>query len=535
MFEYEVTPASLPCGVAGAALTVKVSNETGAAQDSAGIQFTLPAGLSDDLGLVLASPLSGTPWAIPAQGDGVFIAEPQPPATGIGAGDAIGFVFSNITVSDVAATVDLEIEEAAGGTFKLPIRLDQAQLGIAQFTATAVEVTPGSPVTLSWNASAATGCSLAWSSGRYDGASSDSYTDHPATSTTYTLTASGQGEPVWAQLTVTVQTPKVLSFGASASEIAQGTPVSLAWETIHAATCTLTFYPGTGPAPPPLGVPMSSTDYVVYPPSSGTYHLEAVGEGRTVSSDQPVAVQPVSIQTFTATPSTIAPGAAATLAWSTEWASGCQVEPGLGPVQTSWQTPVSPAADTMYTLTAAGGGGPVLAYAKVALIPMLCDFVFCFGQGWEQLQWVSDATTATLTGVGAVPPSGVRLSLTSGTLTLSGATGATAAIEFSLTTTQEQAGPGIVRLDANSPGLNLPGGDQTVTWLDQGDSSIEGSVATSAAGTIASLGPDPQSNYQFELGEPAAGASWLWNGSVAGGAGTWRFDWTVLANQPPAN
>jgi len=67
----------------------------------------------------------------------------------------------------------------------------------------------------------------------------------------------------------------------------------------------------------------------------------------------------VCIDSFEAAPATITAGGSSTLSWSTSWATGCTIEPGLGQVAPQGQQVVSPASTTTYTLTAEGNNGPV--------------------------------------------------------------------------------------------------------------------------------------------------------------------------------
>ena len=548
LFDYHLTPTSVPAGAAEVTLTLKVSNETGSAQECKAIQLTLPAGLSDDLGSVGAAALSGTPWSIASEGGGVFQAEPQPPATGIGAGDAIGFTFSGIRASATPATLEVAVAEASGGGTNLPLTLAAAQLGITQFTATAVQVTPDTPVTLSWSAADASGCSLAWDRGHYDGGATGSYTDAPPLSTTYTLTASGTGQPVAAQLAVTVETPKIPSFGASPTNVAMGGDVILSWETVHAECITLAFHPDSGREPPVLDVPPRSSGYTVNPEVSGTYHLEAVGEGRTVSSDQPVTVEAVAIDSFSATPKVITPGGSSTLTWSTEWTSSCVIGPGLGSFGASGSTTVSPGSDTTYTL-AASGLDPLDATAGVAIVPRITSFRLVLSSDRVQVWWTSMGGARAAIGeqsYGANDSATLPTNSNSNstwTLTIASPLGATAAIEFAVATHPLQDGsqwPSAVTLTSyQAGGLNFPG-VATVAWYDElplylyamGE-WVEG-FAETAAGAESAIGSRTTQGFvPVYVAAPPANAPALWSAQAGDAPGEfhyWNVYWAVLTN-----
>ena len=574
IFDYAITPASFPCGGPGGAaevtLTLVVSNKTGAAQDCEAIQFTLPAGLSDDLGSIGAAVIPGTPWQIAPQGDGVFVAEPQPPATGIAAGDAIGFVFSDVRPSATPATVELAVEEApAGGTTQLTLLLTQPQLGITQFTASAVQATPGAAVTLSWDTSSASSSTLSWDRGTQEGAAQGSFTDHLPATTTYTLTASGVGEPVQAQLTVTVQTPQILSFGASPGNATKGAPVTLTWETLHADECTLTFHPQAGPESPPVNVSPNSSGYVEHPLISGVYHLQAVGEGRTVSSDQPVTVEDVVIDSFSPSPAAVDPGGSSTLSWSTQWASAVEIDQGVGLVATSGNKAVTVASDTVYTLSASGFN-PQIQQTAVAVPPRITGFHLNVGSDQVLVSWNSaGAATATLGGVAAGPNDTVAVSPNAGEqqLMLTSPHGYSAGVAFTVTarplevrldlavTTLDlsTSWPPLVAFDLTSPagtGINLPG-SAAIAWNDQlsghdfefrvggvgvlhiADGEEVNGSATDPAGASSVIGPNTSGQVALDVQAAAAGSPSLWAGNASGTLGFWQVAWRVLPNMPP--
>ncbi len=70
---------------------------------------------------------------------------------------------------------------------------------------------------------------------------------------------------------------------------------------------------------------------------------------------------------LTAEPSTIQKGESVTLSWSSENATALTLEPGIGTVQPSGSTTVSPEESTTYTLTAKGPGGTNTAEARVTV------------------------------------------------------------------------------------------------------------------------------------------------------------------------
>ena len=554
VFHYAVTPRSFPCGGAGGAaavtLTVTVSNQTGSAQGCTAIQFTFPKELTAND----AAPLAGTPWGIASQGDGVFVASPQPPATGIGAGDAIGFLFSNVVPATTPATVELAIEETSGATAELPLTLTAPQLGITEFTATSVQVTPHAAVTLSWNSSDASGCRLSWDRGTYPGASQDAYTDHPPETTTYTLTASGTGEPVQAQLTVTVETPQILSFGATPSEVALNGTVTLAWETLHAQSCELRWAPESGEGWR-HAVAVDEPGTTISLPISGQYTLAATGVGRTVTQPEPLLVGSVAVDRFSASPDAIVPGGEATLTWATEWATAVSIEPDIGAVHTSGAKTVTPTAETTYTLTAQGQN-PMTKTATVPVYPLITAlalwqnvgsrYIPATGGGQIGIGWASSgAASATITGAGSVKPeygyavvpipgSGAAI-----TVAFTTAAGATASVRIDAQPQPNFDGGVAAYFYAFGQPLNLPG--STLATMVNGTIPLLGSAMT-AAGVSLSFGNDAQwDNHtsewvSFAIGQPPANAGSLWEASYKGPGEPAYYNWTctMLPNAAPA-
>jgi len=70
---------------------------------------------------------------------------------------------------------------------------------------------------------------------------------------------------------------------------------------------------------------------------------------------------------LTAMPSTIESGQSVTLSWTSENATSLDLQPGVGAVQSSGSTSVSPTESTTYTLTATGPGGTATATARVTV------------------------------------------------------------------------------------------------------------------------------------------------------------------------
>src|SRR6516162_3644200 len=69
--------------------------------------------------------------------------------------------------------------------------------------------------------------------------------------------------------------------------------------------------------------------------------------------------------TLNASPTTVSPGGAVTLSWSSTNATDLDIQPGVGKVAPQGTTPVNPQTSTTYTITATGAGGSATATARV--------------------------------------------------------------------------------------------------------------------------------------------------------------------------
>jgi peptidoglycan-associated lipoprotein len=84
-----------------------------------------------------------------------------------------------------------------------------------------------------------------------------------------------------------------------------------------------------------------------------------------VTAPPPTAPSAVTINQFTAEPSSIERGQSATLRWSVSNATDISIDPSVGTVQANGSRTVFPSSSTTYTLTARGEGGSKTATATV--------------------------------------------------------------------------------------------------------------------------------------------------------------------------
>ena len=71
----------------------------------------------------------------------------------------------------------------------------------------------------------------------------------------------------------------------------------------------------------------------------------------------PPPAPPAPTSNITVTPGSIMQGETATLNWTSENTTNCDIQPNIGPVKPQGSMPVSPAADTAYNLACSGPGG----------------------------------------------------------------------------------------------------------------------------------------------------------------------------------
>ena len=203
--------------------------------------------------------------------------------------------------------------------------------------------------------------------------SGSSQTVSPATTTTYTLTASNSGGTVSQSATVTVTpavtAPVINSFTANPTSITPGGSSTLSWSLSGGAPTTLTIDNGVGTC---LG--LSSKD--VTPGATTTYTLTASNSAGsvtksatvTVSAQPPVLTAPV-INSFTANPTSITSGGSSTLSWSLSGGAptALTIDNGVGACLSLSSKAVSPGATMTYTITASNSAGSVTKSTTVTV------------------------------------------------------------------------------------------------------------------------------------------------------------------------
>ena len=185
--------------------------------------------------------------------------------------------------------------------------------------------------------------------------------------TTYRFTASGAGNSGTCSVTITVwRPPDVGRFSAGPATLGKQQSTRLVWATSHASAASINQGIGTVP------LDSSGGGRSVTPPQPSTaatsrktsYRLTASNPGYTGANAATATVSVTvwnrpSVDSFTASPSTINEGEDSRLKWTTTHATSVSIDRGVGSVSVddqSGNTKVSPDQGTTYTLTASNPG-----------------------------------------------------------------------------------------------------------------------------------------------------------------------------------
>ena len=186
-------------------------------------------------------------------------------------------------------------------------------------------------------------------------------------STTYRFSATGGGNPGTCSVTVTVwRPPSVDRFSADPATLRKDQATSLTWATSHASGTSINQGIGT------VSIDSSGGGHGVIPPQPLTAQTSTSTSYRIMASnpaysgaDAATATVSVtvwnrpSVDSFTASPSTINEGEDSSLKWTTTHATSVSIDQGVGSVSVddeSGNTKVSPDQSTSYTLTASNPG-----------------------------------------------------------------------------------------------------------------------------------------------------------------------------------
>jgi outer membrane protein OmpA-like peptidoglycan-associated protein len=229
---------------------------------------------------------------------------------------------------------------------------------IVLFTASPDLVEIGQTVTLNWQTTNATEVTI---EGIGTVPESGTRKVKPTESTTYTITATGEGGSKTISVDVEVASGPVptIIFTASPDIVQKGGTVNLNWQTTNATEVSIE---GIGTVP-------ATGTRKVKPTENTTYTLTATGVGgtQTATAEVEIAAGPVPVIMFSANPETVVTGHPVKLNWQVTNATDISIDNGVGVVQAKGTKQVKPEQSTVYTLTATGEGGTVTSMVEVEI------------------------------------------------------------------------------------------------------------------------------------------------------------------------
>ena len=179
---------------------------------------------------------------------------------------------------------------------------------------------------------------------------------NPTVTTTYTLTATRNGQIVTATVVITVINVRIAYFTADPDTIGLGESSTLSWKVENADSVEIVG----------IGAVQAEGSVAVSPTETTIYTLIASGGGQQVTATVTVHIAVAEILYFNVEPAEIKPGAQARLSWEVVNADSVEIT-GVGPVSLAGNTYVSPTEDTTYTLTAMQGTQVVTATVTVTI------------------------------------------------------------------------------------------------------------------------------------------------------------------------
>ncbi|MHC1699289.1 MAG: outer membrane beta-barrel domain-containing protein [Geobacteraceae bacterium] len=145
--------------------------------------------------------------------------------------------------------------------------------------------------------------------------------------------------------------------------ITSGETATLSWTSKDATSCDIQ---------PNIGAVNTQGSMTISPSADTSYYLSCTGPGGTSSSSANVSVAAVKASaptsSLTVTPVSVTRGETATLNWNSQNATNCDLQPGIGRVETLGSKEITPVADTSYTLICSGPGGTSTSTANVSVV-----------------------------------------------------------------------------------------------------------------------------------------------------------------------
>ena len=232
-------------------------------------------------------------------------------------------------------------------------------------------IAAGASATLAWTLSGASSATI--DNGIGTVTASGSRIVSPKASATYTIRAGTSSASATLSVKAAAAKP-VVTLTVSPSSIAPGASATLAWSLSGVSSATI----DNG-----IGTVTASGSRTVTPKASATYTIRAgtSSASATLSVKAPPAKPVV---TLTVSPSSIAPGASATLAWTLSGVSSGTIDNGIGTVTASGSRTVTPKASATYTIRA----GTSSASATLSVAALTSNYTIDFatyigGNNWE--------------------------------------------------------------------------------------------------------------------------------------------------------
>jgi hypothetical protein len=360
------------------------------------------------------------------------------------------------------------------------------QVRILRYQANPTNITAGQTASLLWLVENADSVEIS-GLGRVD-AKQGTTQVNPTQTTSYRLTAKNANSETSETVTITVTQPQVriLSFNAVPTTISRGESSTLAWQTENAESVTIS---GVS-----ANLNVNGTT-VVTPTATTTYTITATGRGgATTTATATVLVGAAGggglprIIRFTPSPMDIQAGNNSRLSWLVENADQVNIT-SLGTVGLTGEAPVSPTANTLYTLTATNAFGSVSSTVGINVrpappIPPPAPTISCTvspsvlttpGEAVNLSFNAQNTRVVTFNGVGTSSPVVVRpTATTTYTLIAYGANDQTAQCQATVTVSGP---PAVVRPVADA-GANIETIERQVTLSGAASSDPEGLTLT---------------------------------------------------------
>ena len=284
-----------------------------------------------------------------------------------------------------------------------------------------------------------------------------------------------------------------VALSAYPSSISAGESAFLLWTSMNADSVSIDNGVGT--------VNLSGFTSVT-PTTTTTYTITAEGPGGTTTETVTITVsdvQPPSVF-LGAYPSSISAGESAFLLWTSMNADSVSIDNGIGTVDLSGFTFVTPTTTTTYTITATGSGGTTTDTVTVEIsgtgvaptVAITADPVSIAAGGSSTLTWTSsNADSVSIdNGIGTVDLNGsVSVEPTETTTYTVTATGAGGTATKSVTVTVHPLPT--ISLSAD-PASITAGGNSTLSWTSSNADSVTispdiGSVSVNGTTTVSPL------------------------------------------------